>query len=89
MTDVPAIPRGTPAAGSSAVAFYLNRDATNIRPESRPRDMPLDIPRSQVYYWTADWQEGEREALAEIARGEARYFATGTDAVRWLLDLSD
>ncbi len=27
-------------------------------------------PADQAWYWTSDWQEGEREADEQIARGE-------------------
>lgn len=95
MTNLPMIvPRGpaavaSPTIGSRTFVVRPNTGASNIRPEAVPRDMPLAIPRSQLYFWTAGWQEGEREALGERARGESRFFSTGTDAVRWLLDPDD
>ena len=50
---------------------------------------PLVIPESQEYYWTAEWQAGEREALAEIAAGEGKRFQNARDAVHWLLSSED
>lgn len=38
--------------------------------------MPFEIPASQEYFWRADWQDGEREALAELQRGEFLEFDT-------------
>lgn len=32
----------------------------------------------QSWFWTARWQEGEREATAQIAAGEATFY--GSDA---------
>ena len=63
--------------------------ATNTPPECRDATIPFAIPRSQLYYWTARWQDDEREALAELARGEGREFKSAADAIRWLLDPED
>lgn len=49
------------------------------------RRPPLFVPRDQLYYWTREWQEGEAEALREIAEGQARRFPDGTAAADWLL----
>lgn len=43
------------------------------------------IPRSQAYYWTATWQNGERETLRAYERGEGIRFSSGRDAAAWLL----
>ena len=43
-----------------------------------------NVPRSQLYYWSAEWQRLEREALSEIAEGKAVRFPTPEAAVRWL-----
>jgi hypothetical protein len=40
---------------------------------------PPDIQATQAWFWTPGWQEGEAEAVAEIARGDVRLFASGTD----------
>lgn len=44
---------------------------------------PQDAP-DQRYYWTEEWQENERIAMDEIARGLGRTFENPEDAVRWL-----
>ncbi|MCY3920690.1 MAG: hypothetical protein OXG38_12935 [Chloroflexi bacterium] len=46
-------------------------------------------PKSQDYYWTPEWQAGEREALAEIAAGQTKEFENARDAIRWLLRAKD
>jgi hypothetical protein len=51
--------------------------------------MPASIPREQAYYWTSRWQQDEQEALAEIARGQGRTFATTQEAIMWLLTEDD
>lgn len=40
---------------------------------------------SQSYYWTEEWQEAEREAMEELRRGEYESFASGAEAVQWLI----
>ena len=32
------------------------------------------IEASQAYFWTQEWQAGEREASAEIAKGQTKRF---------------
>jgi bifunctional DNA-binding transcriptional regulator/antitoxin component of YhaV-PrlF toxin-antitoxin module len=34
----------------------------------------ITIPADQAWYWTEEWQAGEREVDEEIARGEGRTF---------------
>ena len=48
-----------------------------------PQSLPMIQP-SQEYYWTPEWQDAEREALAEIHRGESVAFKSADDAIRWL-----
>lgn len=45
----------------------------------------FSIPASQEYYWTAAWQEGQRDSLADYARGRTRRFDNSDDALAWLL----
>lgn len=52
--------------------------------ERPPSGVPLYVPRSQAYYWTKEWQAGEREAQREIDEGRARRFDNPRDAIRWL-----
>lgn len=47
--------------------------------------IPAFIPLHQTYYWSSRWQEGEQQALADLADGRARTFADPRDAVRHLL----
>jgi AbrB family looped-hinge helix DNA binding protein len=37
------------------------------------------IERSQAWFWTPEWQAGEREANEQAARGEGERFETDTD----------
>lgn len=43
------------------------------------------LPRDQEYYWTEEWQAGERESRAELAAGRGHRFDTADEAIRWLL----
>ncbi len=39
---------------------------------------------NQAWFWTPEWQQGEREADDEIRAGKSRCFENAGDAVRWL-----
>lgn len=44
------------------------------------------VPADQAWFWTPEWQEGERQASEQIARGEVQRF----DSTEAFLDsLSD
>jgi len=34
------------------------------------------VDRSQAWFWTPEWQAGEREATEQVARGEGELFKT-------------
>lgn len=38
----------------------------------------------QSYYWTEEWQAGERESLAELAAGRGIRFETAEEVIAWL-----
>lgn len=44
----------------------------------------LDTYARQTYYWTPEWQEGEREADEDIKHGRIVEFDDVEDATRWL-----
>lgn len=43
------------------------------------------VPRSQMYYWSATWQAGERESVRDLQDGRSLMFESGRDAAAWLL----
>ncbi len=45
--------------------------------------------RSQAFYWSRVWQEGETETLESLAEGKGKRFETGEEAIRWLLTAED
>ena len=47
------------------------------------------IPAGQEYYWTAEWQAGERETLAELADGRGKTFDTAEEALRYLFSADE
>jgi hypothetical protein len=51
----------------------------------RSPSIPPFIPADQAYFWSAQWQDDEREALAEIAAGNTQSFADPSAAIRYLL----
>ena len=50
---------------------------------------PAAIPAGQEYYWTAAWQAGERETLAELAAGRGKTFDTAGEALRYLFSADE
>lgn len=57
----------------------------------RVREVPLTMPTEQEYYWHFEWQQAEREALAERDAGESVRFDSDDpeDIVRWLNEPDD
>jgi hypothetical protein len=39
----------------------------------------VDTDPAQSWFWTEEWQAGEREADAQIAAGEGSFFASGEE----------
>jgi antitoxin PrlF len=37
------------------------------------------VERSQAWFWTREWQDGEREASEQASRGEGEVFESGAD----------
>jgi antitoxin PrlF len=37
------------------------------------------VDRSQAWFWTPEWQAGEREATEQIRRGEVKRYETDAD----------
>jgi hypothetical protein len=78
------------ASVSESLLPILPDSATlNTDPRRVVGEVPAAIPASQAYYWTGIWQAGERTALAELARGQGRYFTNPRDALGWLLSPED
>ncbi|MBM7790049.1 bifunctional DNA-binding transcriptional regulator/antitoxin component of YhaV-PrlF toxin-antitoxin module [Tenggerimyces flavus] len=44
------------------------------------------IPTDQRWFWTEEWQAGEREASADIAAGRTRFFESDEEFLAYLHD---
>jgi AbrB family looped-hinge helix DNA binding protein len=44
------------------------------------------VDASQAYFWSAEWQKGERKADEDIEAGRVKEFNSVTDAVNYLED---
>jgi len=42
------------------------------------------IPADQAWFWTEEWQEGERKAEADIKEGRVKRFHTGDESLGYL-----
>ena len=58
-------------------------------PEGASRRIAPVTSEAQAYYWTRVWQEGERETLAALTRGEGRTFRDPDVTIRYLLSTDD
>ncbi len=45
---------------------------------------PIFIPRDEQFFWTREWQEGEKESAAEREAGQLRIFKDGKGLLEWL-----
>lgn len=44
----------------------------------------VSIPKDQAWFWTEEWQKGEREADEDIKAGRVKSFGNAKDAINWL-----
>ena len=44
------------------------------------------VDASQAYFWTEEWQKGERKADEDIKAGRVKRFKSAADAVKYLED---
>jgi len=77
------------AAATAATMAVDARAAAGALPLGLPAHMPTMIPRSQLYYWTRAWQEGEAEAVADLDAGRSRTFTDPRELARYLLRPTD
>lgn len=49
----------------------------------------LPVPASQAWFWTEEWQAGEREVDEHIARGELTTFDSVDELVEYLNAMPD
>lgn len=68
LTVPPQVRRALHLSEGDEVEFTVHSDG-----EVTLRGMTV-IPTDQRWFWTEEWQAGEREASAEIAKGELRVY---------------
>ncbi len=73
------IDTGATPAGKLSVSFGLSALVT--APGQRP---PLFLARDEKFFWTREWQAGERESETERRAGNLRRFGTSKDLLDWL-----
>ncbi len=71
-------------SGKGVIEVETRTESVSVPPRGHHQQVPFFMPRSQVYYWSSAWQEGERASSAELRRGEAPTFDSPEDALRWL-----
>jgi hypothetical protein len=47
------------------------------------------VQADQAWYWTSEWQKGERAAAADLAAGRTRVFGSGEEFLASLEDAID
>ena len=72
------------ATSASQTSIHFGRAVTTVPCVARG-GLPGNIPLDQLFFWTRRWQEDEAESAAARAAGDVREFASGREAVRWLL----
>ena len=48
---------------------------------------PLLVDPDQLWFWTPEWQQGEREADADIKEGRTEHFSSAEDFLASLAQL--
>ena len=64
------------------IEFVMTEDGILLRPMKQ-------IDASQAWFWTPEWQAGEREAEGDIAAGRVTRFDSDTEFLAWLEDPRD
>ncbi len=75
------------STSSNAATGGIEISAAEVAPRHAPiaGAPPVFMEPGQAYYWTRIWQQGEQESRSELERGLGRRFASGREAIRWLL----
>ncbi len=75
-----------PLLWSSTLSVAAASNSPNV-----PRSMPAFIRADEAYYWSFQWQEDVREAMAARVAGDSVVFDSDdpNDVVRWLLSVDD
>ncbi len=80
---------------SSIIRRQVSREWVNTSDEtvsvlgSGWNSLAGEVPTTQAYFWTPEWQEGEREAEDDLRSGRVFSFGTVEEALEWLDSDSD
>jgi AbrB family looped-hinge helix DNA binding protein len=75
------LPEEIRAAAHLEEGDLLDAELTSDGILLRPRKL---IDATQAWFWTPDWQSGEREAETDLAAGRVETFDSGDELVRAL-----
>ena len=80
----PAVVRGRALPGEVRAALRVGED-DEVAFVDTGRGIVV-VPADQAWYWTSEWQQGEREADADLAAGRTRVFGSGEEFLASLED---
>lgn len=66
---------------AGSLAKEINRLRRELGPVISRLERPKQIPKDQAWFWTDEWQAGEREVDEAIARGEVETFDNVEDLI--------
>ncbi len=78
---------GIPSASTASAVFFKYAPAP---PKSKHSNEVMndfvfnEIDLGQAYYWTKEWQDGEKEADEDIKRGRMKRFKSAKDTIKYL-----
>ncbi|MEO8626157.1 MAG: AbrB/MazE/SpoVT family DNA-binding domain-containing protein [Candidatus Limnocylindrales bacterium] len=75
------LPDGIRKAAKLAEGDYLEVTVTGGSVVMRPKKL---IDADQAWFWSEEWQRGEREASQDIAKGRTRRSSTAKEFLRTL-----
>jgi len=75
------LPDGVRRAARLAEGDYLEISVEDGAIVMRPKKL---IDADQAWFWTHEWQRGEREASEDISAGRVRRSRTGTEFIKSL-----
>jgi hypothetical protein len=70
-------PEAATTSGKDSVRVEGAMAESNMQP-------PFMVPREELFFWTRQWQAGERESAEERRRGNTRTFGSAAAFLAWL-----
>ncbi|MBA3420927.1 MAG: hypothetical protein H0U12_03390 [Thermoleophilaceae bacterium] len=66
--------------GEDTAIIALARSAAS----GERRLLPVFIPNDERFFWSPEWQAGERDFAADRDEGKLRRFSSGRELIDWL-----